>query len=147
MSKKKSSPAYCKQKINCKNIHAHYKQKNYTLQTKPRTLQTKLQHAANKTLVRCKQNFSTLQAKENHAANKTHAQCKQNSSALKTKELYAANKTPAHCKVLPAQGDVKDVVLVVHGGVFTERDSCGCHENSDPSNFFKKVKVKAHWHG
>ena len=30
------------------------------------------------------------------------------------------------------------MVLVVHGGVFTERDSRGCHENSDPSNFVLK---------
>ena len=30
---KKSSPAHCKQERNCIKIHAHYNQKNYTLQT------------------------------------------------------------------------------------------------------------------
>ena len=88
---KKSSPAHCKQKRNCKKIHAHYKQKNYTRQTK-------LPHTANKTTAHCKQNSGMLQTKELHAANKTFAHCKQNSSTLQTKELHAANKTPAHCK-------------------------------------------------
>ena len=46
---KKSSPAHCKQKRNCKNTC---------------TLQAKELHAANKTSARCKQNSSTLQIKE-----------------------------------------------------------------------------------
>ena len=83
--------------------------------TRPRTLQTKLPHTANKTPARCKQKNYTLQTK---------------------------------AKVLPMQDDIKRlgpclVVLVVHGRVFTERDSHGCHENSDrknsdPSNLFLK---------
>ena len=87
---KKSSPVHCKQKRNCKKIHAHYKQKNYSLQTK-------LPHTANKTPASYKQNSGTLQTKELHAANKTFAHCKQNSSTLQTKELHAANKSKKYC--------------------------------------------------
>ena len=134
---KKSSPAHWKQKRNCKKIHAHYKQKNYTLQTK-------LPHTANKTPAHCQQKNYALQTKELHPANKTPAHCKQNYSMLQTKLPHTANKTPAHClnkriicckensctlqtkaKVLHAKDDVKDWDLVSWfslGGVFTERD-------------------------
>ena len=103
---KKSSPARCKPKRNCIKIHAHYNQKNYTLQTKlpytanktPARCKQKLRHAANKTFAHCKLNSGTLQTKLQHAANKTPARCKQNSSTLQTKELHATNKTPARCK-------------------------------------------------
>ena len=113
---------HCKQKRNCKNVYAHYKQNNFTLQKK-------LQHAANKTPVRCKKNY-TLQTKLPHTANKTPARCKQKNYTLQTKLQHAANKkitrckqTPARCKqnsstlqtkakVLRAQDDVKDWDLV-----------------------------------
>ena len=91
-----------------------------------RTLQTKLQHVANKTPACCKQelhtvnktfahwkqNSSMLQTKELHAANKTLAHCKQKNYMLQTKLPHTANKTPARCKqkqnVLHVQDDVKD---------------------------------------
>ena len=112
---KKSPPAHCKQKRNCKKIHAanktpaHCKQ-NYS------ALQTKLRHAANKTFARCKQNSSTLQTKLLHTANETPARCKQKNYTLQTKVPHTAKKTPARCKqkqkVLRAQGDIKDWDLV-----------------------------------
>ena len=83
---KKSSPAHCEQKRNCKN-----KQMNFTLQTT-------LRHAANKRITRFKQNSRTLQTKLQHAANKTPARCKQKNYTLQTKLQHAANETPAHCK-------------------------------------------------
>ena len=75
-SKNKSSPAYCKQKRNCK----------------------KYMHTASKRITHCKQNSSTLQSKELHAANKTSAHCKQKNHMLQTKLPHTANKTPACCK-------------------------------------------------
>ena len=132
---KKSSPVHCKQKRNCKKIHAHYKQKNYSLQTKlphtanktpasykqnSGTLQTKLQRTANKTPARCKQNYSPLQTKLWHAANKRTTRCKQNFRTLQTKLQHAATKTTAHCKQNSSmlqtkawrKNDVKDWDLV-----------------------------------
>ena len=90
---KKSSPAYCKQKRNCKKIHAC-------------TLQAKELHAANKTPARCKQKNYALQTKLPHTANKTPARCKhktparckQNNYTLQTKFPHTANKIPARCK-------------------------------------------------
>ena len=48
-------------------------------------------HTTTKRITRCKLNSRTLQTKLQHAANK-------NSGTLQTKELHAANKTFAHCK-------------------------------------------------
>ena len=81
---KKSSPAHCKQKRNCKKIHAHYKQKNYMRQTK-------LPHTANKTTAHCKQNSRKMQTKLQPTANKTLARCKQKNYTLQTKLSHTAN--------------------------------------------------------
>ena len=111
-------------------------------------------HTTSKRITHCKQDSRTLQTKLQYAANKRIIRCKQNSSMLQTKELHAANKTPAHCKqknhmlqtkakLLCAQDDVKDWDLVSWfscGDLFMERNSRGCHKNSDPSNFFCKER-------
>ena len=108
---KKSTPAHCKQKGNCKKKYAHCKQKKFTLQTK-------LPHTANKKEPNCKksarykQKNYTLQTKLPHAAIKKvivkkFAHCKQKNYTLQTK-LQNFRTLQTKAKVLRAQDDVKD---------------------------------------